>query len=244
MKTLLVRSVLLTIAVSPAVLNAADKPTTKGLVKKGIAFLGGAKKLKSLKAATWGEKGTYYGMGDGLPYTGKYAMEAPDKYRMEIVGFFTSVVNGKQGWIKMGDTATELTKEQLKENAAQLYISRITQLYPLLGKEFKLTLVDDENIGGQPTFLIKVESKGHRTAKLNLHVKTGMLVKAEWMGPMEGMPEKLVKYETFYSDYKTAKGLKYPSKLRMTRDGKKFVEATLTDYQPAESVDAKNFAKP
>lgn len=34
------------------------------LVDKAI---GGAKRLAKYNAATWEEKGTYYGMGDGLP---------------------------------------------------------------------------------------------------------------------------------------------------------------------------------
>ena len=71
----------------------------RAVVNKAIKAAGGEKALTKHQAATWTEKGTYYGMGDGLPFTGKYAMQLPDKFRMEVEGVFTLVINGKKGWI-------------------------------------------------------------------------------------------------------------------------------------------------
>ena len=70
------------------------------------------------------------------------------------------------------------------------------------------------------------------------------MVKSEWKAPMDQMPRKLAKYESFYGAYKSAGAVKYPSKLRMLRNGEKFVEATLASYKPVASVDAKLFEKP
>ncbi len=61
--------------------------------------------------------------------------------------------------------------------------------------------------------------------RLFFEVKSGRLVKTEYRGPMEGMPDKLVKYESIYAEYKSAGKIKYPSKVRMNRDGQKLLEA-------------------
>lgn len=225
--------------------QAADKkPNPRKIISKGIKFLGGAKKLKKYKGATFSDKGIYYGMGEGLPYTGKHAVEYPDKVRMEIVGIFTTVINGNKGWNKVGGKVSELPKAAVELKQKGLYFDNLTRLYPLRGKKFKLAFDGRAKVAGKNAVIVKVESKGHRAARLFFDSETGALVKTEWKAPMERMPDKLAKFETFYSDYKTAGEIKYASKIRVLRDGKKFLEATLADYKPAESVDAKLFAKP
>lgn len=233
------------LVVEPSVLQSADKKAAAvKIVKKGIAILGGAAHLEKYKAATFSETGVYYGMGEGLPYTGKYAVEYPDKFRMEIVGIFTQVLNGEKGWTEMGGEAKAMTKAQVAALREQHYVGKLTQLLPLLDKKYTLELTGDGKVSGQGVAFIKVSAKGHRDVTLAINPKTGAVVKVEYKAAMEGMPDKIVTYEGFYDEYKTAGKIKYASKTRSTRAGKKFVESTITDFKPLESVDASLFTIP
>src|SRR5436309_2192987 len=95
---------------------------------------------------TWRERGTYYGMGDGFPYTAVSAIQWPDRFRMEIENVFTIVVNGDRAWVKSPDGTRELRGEELAEQKEGLYVGWITTLVPLADKSFKLSLVGDAQV--------------------------------------------------------------------------------------------------
>ena len=181
---------------------------------------------------------------EGLPYAGKHAVEHANKYRMEIVGVFTQVFNGDKGWVMMGGEVSEMTIEQVKEIREQLYVEKVIQLFPILDKKYTLELVGDGKVSDQGVAFIKVSSKGQKKVTLAINPKTGALVKVEYKGAMQGMPDKIVTYEVFYDEYKTAGKIKYASKFRTTRAGKKFLESTISDYKPVEKLDQSLFAKP
>src|SRR5262245_57605941 len=102
--------------------QADDQAEARAIIDKAIQAAGGEAKLDKFRAHTWKEKGTYYGMGDGIPYTGSYAVQWPGQFRMEIEGYFTMVLNNDKGWMKMpgGDTL-EMSKEQLAEHKENHY---------------------------------------------------------------------------------------------------------------------------
>lgn len=237
---------LVALAVLPATVSAADdRSEARKIVDKGIEFLGGEKNLKKYKAAKISEKGTFYGMGDGLPYTGEYAISRPDKFRMVIKDIFTQIINGDKGWVKMGDSVTAMSKAQIKNHQNGLYVDRVSQLYPLRNnKEFKLSIAGKGKVGGKAVTVVKVTSKGREDVKLSFDNANGALLQVEYKAGAEGMPDKLVTDVITYSDYKTIKGIKYASKYKLTRDGKKYVEATFTSFEPLEKVDSSLFEKP
>src|SRR5437870_10054726 len=61
----------------------------RAIITKALKAGGGEAKLAKFDSTIMKEKGTYYGMGDGLPYTSVIHMQRPDKFKMEIVGVFT-----------------------------------------------------------------------------------------------------------------------------------------------------------
>src|SRR5712692_2340260 len=86
---------LLTLALTGAAW-AEEKPEAKAVIAKALKAMGGEDKVAKFKAHTWKEKGTYYGMGDGIAYTATYAVQWPDKFRMDIEGYGLFVSNGDQ----------------------------------------------------------------------------------------------------------------------------------------------------
>lgn len=224
--------------------RAADKADPKAIVKAALAAHGGTEKLNKAKAMTWSEKGTYYGMGDGLPYTGKYAAQYPDRYRMEIEGFFTMVVDGKKGFTIMGGAATDMTSDQLEEQRESMHASSLATLVPLSEKEYTLTSLGESKVGEQTVEGIKAASKGHRDVELYFDKTTHMLAKIAFKAKPAELQGKEVTQETVMSEYKDVDGVKMQTKIQVNLDGKKYVEAEMTDLKTSDKLDDKLFAKP
>src|SRR6516162_5757230 len=60
---------------SGALLRSGEGEDGRAIVAKAIKAAGGADNLAKHKSATFKGKGTYYGMGKGLPYSGNYAFQ-------------------------------------------------------------------------------------------------------------------------------------------------------------------------
>ena len=128
-------------------LKADDADQARAVIDKAIKAQGGEEKLAKFKSHTWKNKGTWYGMADGVPYTANYAVAWPDKFRFEVEGgFMTVVLDGDKGWMQaMGDTH-EMSKEELAQQKEELYAGRVITLMPLKDKAFKLSLTGETKV--------------------------------------------------------------------------------------------------
>jgi outer membrane lipoprotein-sorting protein len=214
----------------------------RAIVAKAIQAAGGEKNLAKLQSATWTETGTYYGMGDGLPYTGKYAASRPNKFRMEIEGVFTTVLNGEAGWIQAGGETKKMTKEQFALEQYNHKAGWIITLVPLKDKAFDIKSVPAAKKDGEMV-VVQVTRKDYPTVKLYFSAKTNLLVKSEYRTKAADLEFKEVVMEFSYSKYQDVDGGKVPHKLVVKRDGKQFVEAEVSELKAAK-FDAKAFAQP
>lgn len=215
----------------------------RALVEKAIKAMGGADKLEAHKSATFQGKGTYYGMGDGLKYMGKYAYVWPDKFRMDIEGVFTIVLNGDKGWLKEGGETKDMTKEQLAQQQMDQKAGWITSLLPLKDKAFHLKATGEAKIGKHEALGVKVTRKGYPDVSLFFDKKNGLLIKSSFMTKSPEQKFKEVIQDNYYHKYRDEDGVKLPTKMVINRDGKVFVEEEVSEYK-AGKVDAKLFAKP
>src|SRR5205807_9694192 len=138
----------------------ADEP--REIIDRAIKAAGGEEKLAKFKCHTWSAKGKYYGMGEGLDYTAEYAVQFPDKIKVEIKNVFTLVLNGDKGWMKMGDDAQEMNADQLAEQKEQQHANYVASLLPLKGEAYTLTALADSKVGDRPVVGVKVSTKGRR----------------------------------------------------------------------------------
>jgi hypothetical protein len=216
----------------------------RALVAKAIKAMGGEEKLKKYNAVTWKEKGTYYGMGEGLPYTGIYSIQHPGQYRMEIEGVFTIVVNRDKGWIKaMGETK-DLSKEQMASQISDQRAAWVTTLLPLADKAFTVTALGESKVEDRPALGVKVTRKDYPETKLFFDKKTHLLVKHEFRTKLPDAGFKEVTAETFYSAYREVDGVQSAAKWSLKHDGKLFVEAEITEMKAAGKLDEKVFERP
>jgi outer membrane lipoprotein-sorting protein len=235
---------------------ADEKADAMAVLDKAIKALGGEAKLKTVKAATWKGKGKFYGLGgEGIDYTGDWAFHGAQKYRVildvELMGQKfrqTIVVNGDKGWIKNNDMVMPMDKDMLAEQKEQLYANWIGFVNPLVLKEktFELSPIGEIKIDNRTAVGIRAASKGHRDLNLYFDKETYLPLKCEWrVKDLQGVQGgKEVTQEVFPSDYQDVDGLKIAVKVLVKWDGKKYVEAELSDLKNEEKLDDSVFAEP
>jgi hypothetical protein len=217
----------------------ADQPEPRAIIDRAIQAAGGEEALNKNKAQTWNETGTFYGMGDGIPYKGAYASQPPDKFKMEIQNVFTIVVNGDKASFGGGDASPEQLSELKEDN----YVRWISGLLPLKDQAFKLSAIGEAKVGDQPAVGVQVSHQGHRDVKLYFNKDNGLLVKVVARVKAEELGGKEVDQEIQRSNFKEMSGIKVPTKVAIQRDGKKFVEAEISDWKGTEKLD-DNIFKP
>jgi hypothetical protein len=236
-------AVLLVSLACSAYLRADAPKDARAVIDRAIQAAGGREKLEPFQSMTWKTTGTFYGMGQGMPYSGKYTVELPNKFRLEITDVFTQVVNGDKGWMKAGEEVQDMPKEMLDEMKESVYFTSATRLLSLDGKEFKLTLKDGAKVDDRPTQAVVVSHPGHRDITLYFDNDSGLLVKSESQVKSAEHEGKMVKAETWYKDYRDVQGAKLPGKMVVHRDGEQYIEQENQDQKPGKPPE-NTFTKP
>jgi hypothetical protein len=101
----------------------------------------------------------------------------------------------------------------------------------------------ESKVGDHPVVGIKVARKGHIDVQLFFDKENGLLLKRQYRyhDVRAGKEAEMVITGENFKDFG---GLKVPTKIEMKRDGKKYVEAEMSDIKPLRSLDASVFAKP
>jgi outer membrane lipoprotein-sorting protein len=247
LSSVLVVSVLLLSA--NARLYAEEAGQAMATVDKALQAMGGEANVTKHKAATWKTKGTFYGMGDGIPYSGEFAVQWPDKSRSTISGTvneqefkMTSVLNGDKGWMKMNDQSNEMDDDRLKEQKEEAHARYMAEVFPLKDKDVQVSALPEAKVDDKPAHGVKATCKGHRDIKMYFDKDSGLLVKTERQVKTE-MGED-ANQETYYSNYKDVDGVKLPMKTTVKRDGKLYVEGENSDMKLLPKLDDKLFSEP
>jgi len=232
---------------------AAADDKADAVVKKAIEAQGGADTMNKYPAARFTMKGEISVMGMDLELSGDMAFVS-DKFRMNIntsvMGqpiVVHQVVNGDKGkrTVKVGDMAVQATNIEKDEIELSRLGRQVEKLTPLLdAKKFTLRTGEDEDVNGKKAALVIATPKGlDREFKLYFDKDSGLLVKSahQGKGPGEGGAQVDVYQESFPSEYKKVNGLQVPTRLEIHNDGKKFMTATLSDYEVLEKLDDAEF---
>jgi len=224
--------------------RADDRAEAMSLIDKALKAAGGAHKLAKVKCQTWKEEGTYFGMGDGVPFTSSCAVQFPDRLKMEIEGVFVIVIDGEKGWMKANGETNELKGDEIKEHLESQYAGWVASLVPLSDEAFQLKPLGESKVDDRPAKGVLVSRDGHRDVKLYFGDKSGLLVKSEFEILETDQAGKKVAQEVFYDDHQEVDGVQLPMKITIKHDGKKYVEATVKELNIAERLDDEVFAKP
>jgi hypothetical protein len=234
-------------------LRSGQPASPQAIVDRAIKAHGGQENLNKFKAAVMKGKGTFYGLGKGVPYTGEWSVQGAQQMRFALESTLNGktfkmieVVNARTGWIKILDQeAKEMKKDQHQEELEEQFAGWIATLAPLNLKGFKLSTLGEVKVEGKPAVGVKVEHKGHRYVNLFFDKDSGLLVKSEFqVKDVEKDADKEMTQEVLFKGYKTIQGLKQATQITINRDGKLFIEAEMSDIRMHEELDAATFARP
>jgi outer membrane lipoprotein-sorting protein len=245
------RKILLTVIGLSVVLPLAqsrgeEAADVQMIVDKAIKAAGGLEVLEKFQKQKGKEAGTYHGGGEAMPFTATFASQAPEKFRMEVSGAFTIVLNGDKGWVNAGGTTTPMNDEQLKEQQEEQLIAAILTLVPLVKQkdQLKMSAIEGKTVDERATVGLKVEREGHRDVELYFDKESYDLVKAEYMMKSAELGNQEVKQEVIFRGFKDVDGARLAMDVLILRDGKKYVEAKMSDIEAVEEFPAETFAEP
>lgn len=232
---------------------AADEKA-EAVVKKAIDAHGGAAALDKYKAGKFNMKGELALLGTDIPFTGKLAFMAPDRYKLEmeaeIMGMKMTIEQRAIGTksrskVVVGDMEIPVPDSDKDEIKMAVAMQEAEQLTPLLNsKKFEIISAADEDVEGAKASVVKVKIKSlNKEATFCFDQKTGLLVKTAHKGKSpgeDGRPAEILE-ESLHKDYKKVNGVQTATKLVVTHDGKKFMTVNATDIELLEKIDDKEF---
>jgi hypothetical protein len=229
---------------------ACAQEDARSLVARAIKAQGGTEKLDKIQADRVQVKGTIYLGETGAPFSGETLVRLPDKFKnvmnLKYNGQAHNVVqvlNGENAWIRIDGRTSEPDASILSVMKERMYIDRLIRLTPLLkDKQLELSPLKEIKVNDHPAAGVKIASRGQRDVNLYFDKENGFLVKAEYRTLNNQKREVL--QEDYFSDYKEVGGFKRPMKLLAFQDGKKLMEAEITDAKYPEKIPDAEFARP
>ena len=239
------------LSIGPAAQAADDD--VKAVLAKAVKAHGGAKTLTKYKGTKAKSKGTMDIPGAGeVEFTQEVSMMQPDKFKevvqLEVGGNkieLTTIANGKKISIEANGKDVPLTdsiKTTIKEAQYIIKASRWSTL--LEDKTYELSTLGELDVEGKATVGIRVASKGQKDLSLYFDKKTGLLAKVERRATDATTGKEFTEERIVLEYNKPNKlGMPTPKKVLLKRDGKKYMEAEVSETTFLEKIDASEFEK-
>ncbi len=235
-----------------AVSRSLAQEDTRAIIDRALKAHGGADKLAKVKASQYKSKGVIHILNQAIKFTSDSSVQDPDQFKsvtqLEIAGMKITqiqILNGDKGFVSVNGMPQDLSDKLLNEMKEGLYAERVAGLTPLKEKEkdYQLSALGSVQVEGKDAVGVRVASKGHRDVNLYFDKASGLLVKVAHR-TLDPMTNQEVSQEEIRMDYRDYEGIKLPAKLVVLRDGKKFMEAEVSDFKIVDKLDPSVFAKP
>jgi hypothetical protein len=227
--------------------TARAQDDARAVIEKAVQAHGGGAVLDKYLAGRVQTKGVIVLSGTEFPFTNQLVYQLPDRVRttVEVTAqgvhrSVTQVLTGGKVLMFVGGLAQQVPNTQVEEMKTALYVQNLARLTPLLKEDrYKLKALGEKAVEGKPAAGVRVSSEGQRDVSLYFDKDSGLLVMVERPGfDALGKPTQQQEY---YSNYREASGLKYPTKTLVRQNGKKYIESDVTEYKPLERVDSREF---
>lgn len=239
-------AVLVGVISSPLV---ADEKEARAVLEKAIKAHGGVEELKKLESHSAQFSGTISTNGMDLKFSGEVKAKGSEYFKvtmdLDVNNMNISIINvisKDKGWAKVADNITELDKDQVAEAMQQGHQNAALNLFPLLEKKYKLSVVGEEKVNGKDAICIRVEHPKFRAINICFDKKSYLLVQATSVVKDFQAGEEVTEVTTM-TDHED-KGSRQPKKLTITRDGKPYITMEVSSYQLNQKFDDKEFSKP
>jgi hypothetical protein len=228
----------------------ADDHDAKAVLDKAIKAIGGEAKLGKAKAFAWKAKGKSIGWGNESPYNIELIVQDLDHFRVEVqvendgaLVNSVTVVNGDEGWQKVGDKTVAFDGDRLANRKRNMYLLVVpVTLISLKGKPFQIDLAGEEHVDDRPAIGLKVTGPDGKDFTLSFDKESGLPIKL--LAKVMVVQGREFTQETTFGDYKDFEGIKKAIKIETKSNGKKDLEQEVTEFQVLDRVAPETFAKP
>ncbi len=138
-------SVVLVALAAVGVARSEGDEDVRAIIAKAIKAKGSDANEAKFKGMEMKGSGTFYGLGEGIPFTGEWLIDGHSKIRwtlqikvMDQMLAIIHVINGDKGWQKINDAVTPLPEAELAEEKADLYAKWVASLTPLKDKALQI----------------------------------------------------------------------------------------------------------
>lgn len=246
------RKLLLAACAAVCSLGAAPAPAddeAQAIIERAVKAHGGFDRLSRVHADRVKNKGVLIVNGRETPFVAETTVQLPDQFRnvLQLQGdrktVFVQVLNGDKVYLTIDGQPQKVDENLTTELRETMRLNQAIRLVPLLtDKAYKLEPLGEVKVEDQPCLGVKASAKGRRDVRLFFNKESGLLVKTEH-GLDDGAGKEAVQ-EEYYSDFEDVKGYKRPMKVAAYRNGKKIMQAEMTDVQYLDKVDDAEFTKP
>jgi hypothetical protein len=229
---------------------APAQDDAKAILDKAVKVHGGSEKLGKIKLQQSKAKGNVESAAGLLDFTQESTVQHPNKFK-EVVHVnvngqqidVTTIYNGKEGWINVMGQTMPLEGDLLEAVKDSIDTLALARLAFTGGQDFELTALGESKVNDKPSAGVKVARKGHKDVNLYFDKGTGLLSKIEHRvkDPMGGQE---VTEERIILEYQDVDGMKVGKKVTVNRDGKKYMDAEVTDIKFFDKADDSAFEKP
>lgn len=246
------RKLLLALCAAGLCPGAAPAPSdeeAQGVVERAIKAHGGIDRLSRVHADRVTSKGVLVVNGAETPFTSETTVQLPGQFRnvIHLQGdhktTFVQILNGDKVYFTIDGQPQKVDDLLAAELRQTLLLNQAVRLTPLLtDKAFTLESLGEVKVEDQACLGVKASAKGRPDVRLFFNKETGLLVTTEHT--LDDGSGKQVVQEEMYSDFDDVNGVRRPMKIAAYRNGKKVMEAEVTDVKYLDKVDDAEFAKP
>jgi hypothetical protein len=228
----------------------AAQETAQDVVQRGVQAHGGMERLGKVRNDHVKVKGVLYVNGADAPFNGEMVVALPGRFRnvLNVNGggrdfTIVQVINGERAWVSVDGQPQKIEAIALSEMRMAFHMQEVMRLAPLLSdRRFRLKLQPDEKVGERAAAVVLVSVIGQKDVRLFFDRQSNLLIKTEYaVGDGAGRENR---QEVFYGDYRDVGGYIRPIKMAAYRDGKKIMEAELTDIRYLDRVGDELFEGP
>lgn len=193
---------------------AAKAQTAEAIIANYINFTGGAQQWKKISSIV--SSGTYnYG---GMEFPFEAYSKAPDQYMYKVSSngkYFAQAFDGKQGWkidgFKDEATKTILTGKAARAMANEADVELESVFIGYKEKGYAATFEGKDSIDKILCYRVKLISNSNDTATYFFSTNDFSLLKKQAVSKNTELDNSLL--DTYYSDYTTVEGIKFPFKM-------------------------------
>jgi len=243
------RTPLLTIGLIACIVAPVRADDAKAIIDKAVkATASSDLRLNRLQNVIRTEKGTFFVPGADTPARRTAYLGPPERIKFDAVlggsGDTQPVVlslNGAGGWKSMNGAVTALTVLEYDALADEADAWGLITLLPLRKKGVTLKTLPPATVNGKAAVGVDVSRHNRPDARIYFAADSGLPLKLRLTVRAAGVE---VAREIDVSGYRDFDGIKLPTHITVTQNGRKIEDWTIQDYKYPDKLDDKLFVKP